>query len=176
MDTLACQAQASLDLTTGPIWRVVLADRDPQPPWLLVVCHHLTADTVSWQLLVEDLQLAYQQLAAGQPVELGPKTSSVGQWANWLDAQAHDPATQAELAYWTHPYRAKVDPLPVDLPATTPATLAQAATHYLCLDQDQIRRLLRAAPAAYRTRIDTLSSGQSITEYSASSSWATRAA
>jgi len=36
---------------------------DNQPNRLLLVIHHLAVDGVSWRILLEDLQQAYQQLS-----------------------------------------------------------------------------------------------------------------
>lgn len=33
---------------------------------LLIIIHHLVVDGVSWRILLEDLQTAYQQLSQGQ--------------------------------------------------------------------------------------------------------------
>jgi hypothetical protein len=49
--------QASLDLSAGPLLRVVWFDLGPsQPAKLLITLHHLIVDGVSWRILLEDLQ------------------------------------------------------------------------------------------------------------------------
>ena len=55
--------------TAGPLLRAVLfdlgADRRPR---LFLAVHHLVVDGVSWRILLEDLETAYRQAAAGEPV------------------------------------------------------------------------------------------------------------
>jgi len=41
-----------------------------QPGRLLIVIHHLAVDGVSWRIIIEDLQILYQQLECGQNVQL----------------------------------------------------------------------------------------------------------
>ena len=57
MAEVAAQLQASLNLEYGPLVRVALFDRGlHKSARLLVVIHHLVVDSVSWQILLEDLQ------------------------------------------------------------------------------------------------------------------------
>ena len=65
----ASRCQASLDLAEGPLWRVIhfkmpatYGDR------VLIVIHHLAVDGVSWRILLEDFESAYNQLKNGQNV------------------------------------------------------------------------------------------------------------
>ncbi len=58
----AARAQASLDLTSGPLVRAVHFSFGPRLPGrLLLFAHHLVVDGVSWRVLLDDLQLAYEQ-------------------------------------------------------------------------------------------------------------------
>jgi len=64
-----------------------------KPP---VDSHHLAVDGVSWRILLEDFQTAYEQVSRGEAIHLPPKTTSFKQWA--------ERSTQAELQqeqdYW----------------------------------------------------------------------------
>ena len=77
--------QRRLDLGEGPLLRLVLfelgAERGQR---LLLIIHHLVVDGVSWRILWEDFQRGYEQLARGEQVDLGPKTTSYRQWAESL--------------------------------------------------------------------------------------------
>lgn len=70
--------------------------------WQLIwVIHHLVVDTVSWRILLQDLQTAYQQLATGQPLNLPPKTSSYRAYADHLETRAEwNDALRQSFAYW----------------------------------------------------------------------------
>ncbi|MFI0487359.1 non-ribosomal peptide synthase/polyketide synthase [Actinomadura sp. 9N215] len=153
---IAVTAQQRLDLTSGPIWRIELVSSGTEEgSRLLIVVHHLAIDTVSWPILAEDLAGAYAQLVSGLPVDLGPKTSSIRQWADHLVELAHDETTKAEKPYWIRTGRGDHDRLPTDH-ITGPATHAHAGSHEICLSPEMTRALSRRAPAAYRTQINDL--------------------
>src|ERR687895_217467 len=59
--------------------------RGPErPPSLLLVAHHMVIDGVSWRILLDDLETAYLQATRGEPIRLGPKTTSYRDWAHRL--------------------------------------------------------------------------------------------
>src|SRR5699024_3132490 len=70
LEELCEAAQRSLTLKRGSLLRLLLAELPDSGQRLLLVAHHLVVDGVSWRLLLEDLERAYDQLAAGQPVAL----------------------------------------------------------------------------------------------------------
>ncbi|AKA23541.1 non-ribosomal peptide synthase/polyketide synthase [Pseudomonas chlororaphis] len=149
------EAQRSLDLAAGPLLRAVLAELADGSQRLLLVIHHLVVDGVSWRILLEDLQSAYRQLAAGVAVALPAKTSSTRDWARRLQGYAQGEALAHELAWW----QAQLQDAPAELPCANPqASLSNrhalsVTTH---LDQAFTRQLLQEAPAAYRTQINDL--------------------
>src|SRR5262249_9790417 len=109
------QLQASLNLVQGPLIRIALFDRGPyKSAHLLVVIHHLVVDSVSWRILLEDLQVAYQQLSAGKVMQLPPKTTSFKHWAECLIAYAQSAELRQELTYWLAAPCAQVGRLPLD--------------------------------------------------------------
>jgi len=76
--------------------RVALLDLGDNQPNRLLVIHHLAVDGVSWRILLEDLQQAYQQLSQGEAVQLPLKTTSFKQWSEFLQEYAHSPGLQQE--------------------------------------------------------------------------------
>ncbi|MGG7637882.1 condensation domain-containing protein, partial [Pseudomonas sp. ES1] len=155
LEALGNQAQRSLDLANGPLLRAVLATLADGQQRLLLIVHHLVVDGVSWRVLFEDLQQAYQQLQAGQAVQLPAKTSSLKAWAERLAQYAQGDALQAELAYW----REQLQDVPATLPgARLDASLSNARSLVVQtrLDRDTTRQLLQQAPAAYRTQVNDL--------------------
>ncbi|MFF0522328.1 non-ribosomal peptide synthase/polyketide synthase [Actinomadura nitritigenes] len=153
---IAEETQRSLNLATGPIWRIALVDpATEEGSRLLLVVHHLAIDTVSWPVLIEDLARAYARIADGRPVDLGPKTSSIRQWADHLSSLRQDGRTLAELPYWTRTLNGRHDRLPIDHD-NGPATYAHAGTQEIRLDGDVTQALVRQAPSAYRTQINDL--------------------
>ncbi|TRX76806.1 non-ribosomal peptide synthetase [Pseudomonas mangiferae] len=153
--TAVCDAaQASLDLRQGPLLRAALIQA-PDGQRLLLAIHHLAVDGVSWRVLLEDLQSAYQQRLAGRDVVLPPRSSSLQAWSQRLQAHAADPALRAELDYWRQQLADDLPELPRDHPG---GSLAQrhARRLNLRLDRTQTERLLKQAPAAYRTQVNDL--------------------
>ncbi|MBV4490402.1 non-ribosomal peptide synthetase [Pseudomonas oryzicola] len=152
---LADQAQRSLKLTEGPLLRAVLATLPDASQRLLLVIHHLVVDGVSWRVLLEDLQQAYQAHAAGQPVKLPAKTSAFKAWAEQLQAYASRQVLQQELHFWRDQLQDASDALPCDNPHGENRH-KHAATVSTRLDSAATRQLLQQAPAAYRTQINDL--------------------
>jgi amino acid adenylation domain-containing protein/non-ribosomal peptide synthase protein (TIGR01720 family) len=155
VERAAAEAQASLDLASGPLVRVVLFDTGAGASRLLVVVHHLAVDGVSWRILLDDLWTAYDQRARGLAIHLPPKTTSFKAWAERLADHARSDAVTAELDYWLAEARARVPPLPVDLDGD-PGTEADARSVVVHLTPEETAALLREAPEAYQTRIDDL--------------------
>ena len=79
-----------------------------------MIIHHLVVDSVSWRILLEDMQMAYQQLSAGQMMQLPPKTTSFKHWAERLVAYAQLAEMRQDITYWLAAPRAPVGRLPVD--------------------------------------------------------------
>ncbi|MEH2262094.1 amino acid adenylation domain-containing protein [Nostoc sp.] len=79
--TSADAAQRTLNLTDGPLMRVVLFNLGNSPGRLLIVIHHLAVDGISWRILLEDLSEAYKQLEVGKSIQLPAKTTSFKDWA-----------------------------------------------------------------------------------------------
>ncbi|WP_262880283.1 non-ribosomal peptide synthetase, partial [Pseudomonas paralcaligenes] len=148
------EVQRSLDLASGPLLRAALLRRPDGGQRLLLAIHHLVVDGVSWRILLEDLQATYQRLATGQVPALPAKTSSYQAWAARL--QEHGQAQQhEELADWLSRLDGPVQELPRDNPSGGLLN-AQGAVLETRLDASYTERLLKQAPAAYRTQVNDL--------------------
>ncbi|NKE60128.1 amino acid adenylation domain-containing protein [Lentzea sp. PSKA42] len=133
------EAQRSLRLADGPLITAVFFDRGSQPAWLGLTVHHLVMDGVSWNVLLEDLDTAYQAGA------LAPKTTSFKAWAEQLQTlDAED-----ERDHWAAA-TADVTAVPVD--GHGPNTEASGAVVQSWLDADTTATLLGEAHKAYRTQ------------------------
>ncbi|WP_240334963.1 condensation domain-containing protein, partial [Pseudomonas syringae] len=152
---LADEAQRSLDLKNGPLLRAVLIHLPQGEQRLLLVIHHLLVDGVSWRVLLEDLQQAYLALAQGQPVALAAKTTSLQRWAEQLQQYATGQTLKAERDYWLQALQGADQPLPRDKPEGTMRN-RDAAHASSWLSRDLTHKLLKVAPAAYRTHVNDL--------------------
>ncbi|MBV6289683.1 non-ribosomal peptide synthetase [Pseudomonas aegrilactucae] len=153
LEQLCERAQRSLDLEHGPLLRALLVSLADGRQRLLLVAHHLVIDGVSWRILFDDLQSAYQQCLAGQAPQLPARTSSLQAFAHALREHAKGPAI-GELDYWLDQHQA----IAADLPDAQNAIDAPAQVTLLDshLDSERTRRLLQQAPAAYRTQVNDL--------------------
>ncbi|MFE3141389.1 amino acid adenylation domain-containing protein [Streptomyces scopuliridis] len=153
-DSLVRDVQAGFLLETGPLFRVLFGTRGPgRAPWLTVVAHHLVVDGVSWRILLDDLEAAYAQALAGEPVVPRPRTSSVRQWAERLARRVADGGFDGQLDHWRSVTDPAAVPLPVDRPGA-PNTGAELDAVAATLSTEQTHALLNLAPGRYRTQIN----------------------
>ncbi|MBB4864948.1 amino acid adenylation domain-containing protein/non-ribosomal peptide synthase protein (TIGR01720 family) [Pseudomonas nitritireducens] len=152
LERLCDDAQASLDITNGPLLRAMQVTLEEGGERLLLVIHHLAVDGVSWRILLEDLQYAYRELRAGRTPAALPRTDSYQAWSARQQAAAN--SATAELAYWQAELR--------DAPALNrarqgaPATWKEAAHARFSLDAETTRQLLGPALKAQRVQINDL--------------------
>ncbi|MCZ0206369.1 amino acid adenylation domain-containing protein, partial [Streptomyces sp. UMAF16] len=142
-------AHGQLTLETGPLFVARLFTADGSgPARLLLVAHHLVVDGVSWRILLEDLETAYRQTAAGEPVRLPARTTSAAEWVRRL----RERDLTGQLPHWERTVRACAEPLPVDLAGGN--TTADVREVTVRLDREHTDALLRRVPGVYRTRVD----------------------
>nr|VFJ52798.1 MAG: non-ribosomal peptide synthase domain TIGR01720/amino acid adenylation domain-containing protein [Candidatus Kentron sp. FW] len=145
--------QASLDLEHGPLTRLVLF-RTEMDARLLWVIHHLIVDGLSWRILIEDLQNAYNAIKTGRTPQLPAKTSSFKLWSERLREWRGSDAFALEANWWRQLPQSNV-PFPMDYPEGT-NQVADTCYHTLTFDPDITRRLLIDSPSAYRTSVNDL--------------------
>jgi amino acid adenylation domain-containing protein/non-ribosomal peptide synthase protein (TIGR01720 family) len=155
IQTTANQIQASLNLQENLVQVAFFWLGVDKKARLLIVIHHLVIDGVSWRILLEDLQTAYQQLSEGQKVQLPPKTTSFKNWAQQLTEYAQSELIKSELDYWLSAGYDGVESIPLDYTQGTNIT-ASAKTLIVSLDQTQTQALLQDVPKAYKTQINDI--------------------
>ncbi|HYP21929.1 MAG TPA: condensation domain-containing protein, partial [Chloroflexia bacterium] len=154
------EVQRSLDLQRGPMLRVVWMETGAgqsgaaQEGRLLIVAHHLVVDGVSWRVLLEDLERAYEQAKRGEAVELGEKPSSYREWAKALVAEAERGLGAVEEEYWTEVARAEVAQIPGEGAVAGGGEERNARRVEVGLSAERTRELLQEVPAAYNTQIN----------------------
>ncbi|MGE5334111.1 MAG: amino acid adenylation domain-containing protein [Nitrososphaerota archaeon] len=158
----AAAQQRGLNLSTGPLFRVAYFILGASHPGrLLFVIHHLAIDGVSWRILIEDFQTAYEQLRLGQPVRLPPKTTSYRDWAQRLTAFAQSPDIREEVSFWLNTTSQGLSVLPVDWRSSTGSiemmnTEASARHVSVCFSQNETQTLLQSAPITYGAAINDI--------------------
>ncbi|GAX45370.1 non-ribosomal peptide synthase [Tolypothrix sp. NIES-4075] len=154
---IATKLQASLNLSTGPLFQVALFDLgSDQPSRLFWAIHHLVVDGVSWRILIEDFQTAYWQLCQGKTIQLPPKTTSFQQWSHRLQEYANSSSElRSELDYWLTTARQTVKPIPRDF-SHGDNTQATACSVSVSLGVEETQVLLQQVPAVYQTQINDI--------------------
>ncbi|HEX8934355.1 MAG TPA: amino acid adenylation domain-containing protein, partial [Pseudonocardiaceae bacterium] len=153
IEQVALAAASGLDITDGPLVRVVLFDfGSGQRPWLFIAIHHLVVDGVSWRILLGDLELAYQDVRAARPVELEPVGTAFTQWAHrWVD-YVRSGGLDDDLDYWS----ALSQEVPVELPVGRDGdnTAISARVVVAGLTREETDALLHRVPGVYRTQVN----------------------
>jgi len=146
--------QRSLELSRGPVLRLVYMDCGPERAGrVLVIAHHLVMDLVSWQIVLEDLERLLEQLEDGAEVRLRAKTSSYQQWAERLVEYAGSERLRGEEEYWLEVGRdsSRVGAVPVEHPG---GGNLEGQTQYVTvrLSEARTRQLQREVPKVYNTQ------------------------
>jgi amino acid adenylation domain-containing protein/non-ribosomal peptide synthase protein (TIGR01720 family) len=149
----ANELQASLSLTEGSLVQSALFRMGEISDRLLMVIHHWAIDAVSWRILLEDLEIAYQHIQQGQQVQLPSKTDSFQLWAQSLEQYADSSTVTQELEYWQSLERC--EPLPIDFSQGINSVASEAEVS-ISLDEAQTHALIDIVPQTYHTQITDL--------------------
>lgn len=150
------ELQASFNLQNGPIFLFANFDLGATSR-LFIAVHHLVMDGLSWRILLEDIQTAYQQAAAGEAIRLPAKTTSFQYWAQQLGKYAQSQTVKDELPYWSHYERQLVSPIPVDAPDQRSHNYeADAEAIIVALTREQTNTILYELPALFEAQINHL--------------------
>jgi non-ribosomal peptide synthase protein (TIGR01720 family) len=141
--------QASLELEQGRLLRVGWVEVGPGgEPLLFIAIHHLVVDGVSWRILLEDLETAYEEPEGRLPL----KSSSYVGWARRLSEYAQSERIEGELDYWIG--QGESGALPRDGSGSN--TEADGAVVEVTLSAAQTRMLLQEATVRHQAGIDEL--------------------
>ncbi len=155
-DAIVRELQSSLNILQGQLVKIALFDLGTNKPMrLLLIIHHLVVDGVSWRILLEDLQTAYEYLKRKEIIQLPSKTTSLRQWAQKLQEYAFSSQLHSELEYWLAESRRQISPIPVDfIEGINDNTVARSSTVSVALSVAETQALLQDVPAAYQTQIN----------------------
>ncbi|OXR48913.1 hypothetical protein PuT2_10025 [Pusillimonas sp. T2] len=143
-------AQTRLDPASGLNVAAVAFPTDHQ---LMLTVHHLCVDVLSWQVVLRDLQNAYESLVHGYPAALHRHGTPYRRWAAALAAYSQRPEVQGALSFWVNSLSPAPDRLAPALPAS-PGIEADARSHVHELPPALTQHLLRKVPAALGLRMD----------------------
>ncbi|MEU4445217.1 non-ribosomal peptide synthase/polyketide synthase [Actinosynnema sp. NPDC050801] len=153
MEAAASAAQSELHVERGPLVRALLFHLgDDRRPRLFITIHHLVTDGVSWRILLGDLDVAYHQVLAGEPVALDPVDTGFTRWAHRLVERVHAGELDEDLDYWQEVARSAPAELPVDHDGANAAESVREVT--VRLPRRETDALLHQVPGVYRTQVN----------------------
>ncbi|WP_404581180.1 amino acid adenylation domain-containing protein [Paenibacillus sp. RC21] len=154
VERASSRIQSSFQLNKGPLVKAGLF-RCMDGDHLLITIHHLVVDGVSWRILLEDLQKAYEQAVKGERIQLPLKTDSFQLWSKQLQEYANSPEIEKERNYWRDISTIPVLPLPTDLDRGVSRVMDSeaVAVRWTATETGQ---LLKYAHKAYSTEINDL--------------------
>lgn len=153
-ERLCSQVPPSLDLKSGPMMKSVLFRQDDQDR-LLIVVHHLAIDGVSWRILLEDLNVGYEQALSGATPSLPPKTDSFKAWAEKIARYGTDAKLLAEMPFWRQLEETEALAIPPDFEGTA-NRYEDARTVFVELGGEETLALMTKANRAYHTEVNDL--------------------
>lgn len=91
--------QESFDLEQGPLFKAALF-KTPGQNYLMLCAHHLVVDGVSWRIILEDINIALNQIANNQKIKFAQKTASFKAWSEGLEEYRGSDKFMDEKKYW----------------------------------------------------------------------------
>jgi non-ribosomal peptide synthase protein (TIGR01720 family) len=154
IESVGSELKSNLNLFEGPLVQFALFDIAPQRTnYLLIIIHHLAVDSVSWQILLEDLQTVYQLITLGKAINLPDTTMSYTQWTESLQKYAQSSEMMREQDYWLQEMEKSFKPLPIDH-LTGNNKKAHTDIVSLCLNQQETKALMEEIHKVYNTQIN----------------------
>ena len=87
------------DLTTEPSLRLHCYEKNARQ-YLLILCHHIAFDGLSWKIFINELSQAYQALCQGAAVELPHLDISYGDYVLWQRSYLQGENLTKLLDFW----------------------------------------------------------------------------
>nr|WP_280146408.1 condensation domain-containing protein [Bacillus amyloliquefaciens]MDH3090285.1 condensation domain-containing protein [Bacillus amyloliquefaciens] len=149
------EIQQAMRLDQGPLVHLGVF-RQKEADHLLITIHHLIVDGVSWRILLEDLQTAYQQALEGKQIKLPPKSDSYIKYAEELFDISKSKALLEEAAYWDSVMSFETAPLPKMNDEHAGRMQENARTAAWILSSGLTKQLLSETQQAYGTDVHEL--------------------
>ncbi|WP_415401830.1 amino acid adenylation domain-containing protein [Tateyamaria sp. SN3-11] len=148
-DAAMAELQASLDPAEGHNVAALLL---PAQNRLLLTIHHLCIDVLSWDVLLRDLETAYDAACTGKRVEIRPAGAPFRAWAERLQEFAKGNGIAGTVSHFMQSLGGPVDPIfGTPIPAGQDKEITSIR---LSLPAGITSDLLRHAAVAYELRAD----------------------
>ncbi|ORA10675.1 hypothetical protein BST12_26510 [Mycobacterium angelicum] len=149
-DDALVEARSRLDPAAGVMLSALWVAPAAQ---LVLVIHHLAVDTLSWGILLDDLNAAWGQRRDGRDVTLPVTGTSYRRWASLLREHARSPSVVDQADAWRRTLAVRPA-----LPAVSPAvdTSVTAGRLSSVLEVETSRILLDEAPGAFHAGVQDI--------------------
>ncbi|EEL52968.1 Peptide synthetase 2 [Bacillus cereus Rock4-2] len=146
--------QGELDIENGPLIKASIFQTN-KGDHLVIVIHHLIIDGVSWGILLEDLETAYEQAVSGEKIKLPEKTTSYKEWTTELWNYAKEEVVN-ETAYWEDVENRLVVPSSLAVRQSINQKRWYSKQLVRQLNKEKTDLLLKQAHRAYNTEINEI--------------------
>ncbi|PFE38752.1 non-ribosomal peptide synthetase, partial [Bacillus cereus] len=146
--------QGELDIENGPLIKAGIFQTN-KGDHLVIVVHHLIIDGVSWGILLEDLETAYEQAVSGEKIQLPEKTTSYKEWTTELWNYAKEEVVN-EKAYWEDVENRLVVPSSLAVRQSINQKRWYSKQLVRQLNKEKTDLLLKQAHRAYNTEINEI--------------------
>lgn len=150
----ADKIQSGINLSTGPLVKLGLF-KTKEGDHLLIVIHHLVIDGVSWRILLEDIEIAYNQIRNGEEIKLSKKTSSYKDWSDRLFEYSRSSEALQEMEYWQKVNNSYVLQLPEEGEIQRNSYIDNTSLT-MSFSPENTKNLLTKCNEAYNTEINDL--------------------
>ncbi|MEV6068860.1 amino acid adenylation domain-containing protein, partial [Nocardia sp. NPDC052001] len=143
-------ARGMLDIAGGSVLRAVW---EPVERRLGLIIHHLAVDVVSWRIIGDDLNLAWEALRSGRKVRLPSAGTSFRTWSMRLHDSAFSDEVSAQLSAWS-----EIASAPAILPPVESGVdVVRTAEHHVAtLEADTTATLLGDTSARLGMRVNEI--------------------
>ncbi len=156
LENIGGKLHRQINIANGPVFAAALVSWPAKDEYrLLLTAHHLIVDGVSWRILVEDIQSAYEQLEKGSDGCLHRSATTFASWSHALCRYANSETIRADSVYWQELSQQKQHRLPVDQP-NGENTEATEDTKTFILNLDQTQHLLQHVQKRSKAHVDEL--------------------
>ncbi|WP_339998121.1 amino acid adenylation domain-containing protein [Priestia aryabhattai] len=90
---------SSIKLNSGPLVKIGHFATN-ESDYLFITIHHLVVDSVSWQIIIDDLNDIYSSLLSGKEKNISNKTDSYKKWVEEQTKLTTEFSIKKELPYW----------------------------------------------------------------------------
>lgn len=148
------QLQSSLNIEKGPVFKAILL-KGHQKDTLIMVCHHLVIDGISWRILLNDLEEAYGSIINNT----SPNLSFIRHYSCWVKkiySLAQTDMIQQEKSYWIDILNQYQNSSQAKCSAPTTCILSNSQEIVDVLTIEETKALTQEIPEKYQTQINDI--------------------